>query len=154
MATSSSSDGSKRGEPEEPVKVVDRRHFDASGNVRTSEPEPVVKPAAMPPPAAPDRAAAGALEPADQAFPPIDFASFLMSLSVQALMALGAAAPHGKEPPPPNLDAARELIDILTLLQKKTEGNRTTEETQVLESSLYELRLRYVDLVRGGEKTS
>ena len=41
-------------------------------------------------------------------------------------------------------DHAAEMIDILLLLRAKTEGNRTPEETQLLEDVLYDLQLRYV----------
>lgn len=41
-------------------------------------------------------------------------------------------------------EQAAELIDLLMLLREKTEGRRTAEETQALESVIYELQLRYV----------
>ncbi len=41
-------------------------------------------------------------------------------------------------------EQAAELIDLLMLLREKTEGRRTVEETQALESVIYELQLRYV----------
>ena len=45
----------------------------------------------------------------------------------------------------PNLPAAQQMIDILSLLEAKTRGNLTAEERQLLEQLLYELRLRYVE---------
>ena len=41
-------------------------------------------------------------------------------------------------------EQAKHTIDLLTMLQQKTEGNRTAEETEDLESVLHELRLAYV----------
>ena len=43
----------------------------------------------------------------------------------------------------PNLPAAQQMIDILSLLDEKTRGNLTAEERQLLEQVLFELRMRY-----------
>jgi hypothetical protein len=45
-----------------------------------------------------------------------------------------------------NLTMARQTIDLLGLLEEKTQGNLTGEEERVLEQALYELRLRYVEV--------
>jgi hypothetical protein len=37
------------------------------------------------------------------------------------------------------------MIDILELLEEKTRGNLTSDERQLLETVLYELRLRFVE---------
>ena len=37
------------------------------------------------------------------------------------------------------------MIDILALLEEKTRGNLTPDEQQLLETVLYELRLRFVE---------
>ena len=42
------------------------------------------------------------------------------------------------------LDQAKHSIDLLTVLQQKTEGNRTPEESGELEAALHELRMAYV----------
>ena len=43
---------------------------------------------------------------------------------------------------------AREIIEVLLLLQKKTAGNRTADETQVLDELVYDLQTRYVDAMK------
>jgi hypothetical protein len=43
-----------------------------------------------------------------------------------------------------NLAAAKQTIDLLSILKAKTEGNLTADEKQLLEGILYELRLRFV----------
>jgi len=68
---------------------------------------------------------------------------FLSSLSMQAMMALGELPVPGTDQCHEELDQARYLIDTLGMLQEKTRGNLTAEESQVLENALYELRLRY-----------
>ena len=37
------------------------------------------------------------------------------------------------------------MIDILALLEEKTRGNLTADERELLETVLYELRLRFVE---------
>jgi len=82
--------------------------------------------------------------------PALTFTGFVFSLMHTAAVHLGDAADPGSgKPEPPNLDGARQMIDILGLLEEKTRGNLTTEERQLLERGLYELRLRYVE-VQGG----
>jgi hypothetical protein len=43
-----------------------------------------------------------------------------------------------------DLEQATEVIDLLILLREKTEGNRTSEETRILDQLVYDLQLRYV----------
>ena len=43
-----------------------------------------------------------------------------------------------------NLEAVKQTIDILAILKEKTKGNLIEDEERLLESLLYELRMRYV----------
>ena len=43
-----------------------------------------------------------------------------------------------------DLEAARHTVDILTILQEKTRGNLSKEEDQLLDSVLYELRMKFM----------
>jgi uncharacterized protein DUF1844 len=77
--------------------------------------------------------------------PPADFASLLLSLAAGAQSALGIA-PHpltGKLEK--NLAQAKYSIDLLEMLQEKTQGNLLKEEDKLLEALLYDLRMRYVE---------
>jgi len=47
-----------------------------------------------------------------------------------------------------DLEQAKEAIDLLTLLRTKTAGNRTDQETHLLEEMLYDLQLRFVNAAR------
>jgi hypothetical protein len=71
----------------------------------------------------------------------VDLREFLLGLFAQA-SALLAGGAHAD--PKPDPEGARYLIAILEMLRDKTEGRRTTEEGQVLEGILYELRMAYV----------
>jgi hypothetical protein len=84
--------------------------------------------------------------------PNINFASFVLSLAATAEVHFGdRLEPGGAEPGPVDLVAAGQMIDILELLEEKTRGNLTPEERQLLDTVLYELRLRYVE-AQGEEK--
>jgi hypothetical protein len=47
---------------------------------------------------------------------------------------------------------AKHTIDLLSLLREKTQSNLTPEEDRLLESLLYDLRLRYVEAVKAGSQ--
>ncbi|HEY5961989.1 MAG TPA: DUF1844 domain-containing protein [Polyangiaceae bacterium] len=79
-------------------------------------------------------------------FPGIDFATFVLSLSHSAYLHLGDAPNPTSGRAELNLTMARQTIDLLGLLERKTQGNLTGEEERILEQVLYELRLRYVEV--------
>lgn len=72
------------------------------------------------------------------------FVELVMMQAQQAAMFLGQLpAPDGSTPPV-NLEYARLFIDQLEMLQEKTRGNLSNEETQVLSGVLSDLRLAFV----------
>jgi hypothetical protein len=81
-------------------------------------------------------------EPA--ALPEIDFSTFVVSLSSSVLIHLGVVADPTTGEQKKDLAIAKQTIDMLGMLQDKTRGNLTKEEDQLLESMLYDLRMRYV----------
>lgn len=81
-------------------------------------------------------------EPA--ALPEIDFSTFIVSLSSSVLIHLGVVADPMSGEQKKDLAIAKQTIDMLAMLQEKTRGNLTNEEGQLLESMLYDLRMRYV----------
>jgi hypothetical protein len=54
---------------------------------------------------------------------------------------------------PVSLPQAKEIIDILSMLEAKTQGNLTADEQSVLKDMLYALRMKYVDLASGKQAT-
>jgi hypothetical protein len=78
--------------------------------------------------------------------PRIDFATFVLSLSHSALVHLGDAPDPAGAKSPPDLEMARQTIDLLHLLEEKTHGNLTGEEERMLSGALYDLRLRFVEV--------
>ncbi len=77
---------------------------------------------------------------------PLTFSSFVFSLGTSALMFMGERLDPTQPKVPVNLSQAKEIINILSMLDEKTRGNLTSEETSVLSDMLYALRMKYVDL--------
>ena len=84
-----------------------------------------------------------------EALPRIDFATFVLSLSHSALMHLGDAPDPSGEISEPNLELARQTVDVLGLLEEKTRGNLTGEEERILHQALFDLRMRYARKASG-----
>jgi hypothetical protein len=76
--------------------------------------------------------------------PELTFSAFVYSLSTSALVHLGEIPEPITEKMDKNLPLAKQTIDILGILQEKTKGNLTHEEENLLDSFLYDLRMRYV----------
>jgi hypothetical protein len=82
---------------------------------------------------------------AGDAIPPIDFTTFILSMSASALVHMGLAPGPDGQTHPPDLALARQNIDILLLLQDKTRGNLTGTEERLLHQILFDLRMRFID---------
>jgi hypothetical protein len=78
--------------------------------------------------------------------PPATLAVLLTTLATQALVALGQIPHLASGKPELHLDEAKHFIDTLEMLEAKTTGNRTAEETQLFDNLLHELRLGYVEM--------
>ncbi|MFW5921600.1 MAG: DUF1844 domain-containing protein [Polyangiales bacterium] len=82
-------------------------------------------------------------------YPPIDFNTFVLSLSTSALMNLGMVAdPDAESEPEVNLPLAKQTIDLIAVLEEKTKGNLTGEEERLVEQVLYDLRMRYLETLK------
>ncbi|OGP83811.1 MAG: hypothetical protein A2Y95_09390 [Deltaproteobacteria bacterium RBG_13_65_10] len=75
---------------------------------------------------------------------PINFVTIILSLSSNTLIQLGEIPDPFTKKMEKNLIAAKQTVDILGLLEEKTKGNLTGEESQALETVLYDLRMRYL----------
>jgi hypothetical protein len=85
--------------------------------------------------------------------PGLSFLEFVLSLASTAAAHLGDMPdPVSGERSAVNLEGAAQMIEILALLDRKTRGNLTAEERQVLEQVLYELRMRFVEVSNGGKR--
>jgi hypothetical protein len=132
-------------------RVTDRRRFSETGETRTeAPPEP---PGQAPPeaaaPAFPGESASAHPEEHDE---PVTFSTFVLGLSTQALLHLGEIPDPVTRSLARDLFAAKQVIDILGILRDKTRNNLEPGEQSLLDSVLYDLRMRYVELVRPGMK--
>jgi hypothetical protein len=77
--------------------------------------------------------------------PDLDFNAFVLSLGSSALINLGQAPdPVTGKTQDPDLLLAQESIDLLALLEGKTKGNLTPDESRFLQTMLYDLRMRFI----------
>ena len=81
--------------------------------------------------------------------PPLDFSTFILSLSTSVLLHLGELPDPDTQSTESNLSMARQSLDLLGMLQDKTRGNLTDDESKLLENLLYDLRMKYVAQCRG-----
>lgn len=78
-----------------------------------------------------------------------EFSAFLLSLGSSVMYHLGESVGGGVETGERNLPLARHTIDILCMLRTKTQGNRTPAEDRLIETLVYDLRMRYVKATKG-----
>ncbi len=72
------------------------------------------------------------------------FASLVMMFNSQAMMAMGKLANPVTGKVERELQAAQFMIDLLEMLDERTKGNLTDEESRMLTTTLRDLRLNYV----------
>lgn len=84
--------------------------------------------------------------------PPIDFTTFILSLASSAMLNLGRMPDPTGEGGAPDLELARQSIDLLSMLRDKTQGNLTAEEASLLQRLLHDLRIAWVE--ESGQKAS
>jgi hypothetical protein len=123
-------------------KVADKRRFDASGNETGSAESASSLEASNKGNSADPKP--DAAKPKSRPGQEIDFSSFVMSLATQAVVQLGEMpAPAGVQIDV-DVSAAKQTIDILSMLQDKTKGNLEASEASLIEEILHTLRMSYV----------
>lgn len=127
--------------------VQDRRRFspetgEAREDSRETRDTTQVESAAGQPEAAHD--APQAQEP----LPAINFSTFIISLSTQALMQLGEIADPLSGKVNKDIPVAKQMIDIIGMLRDKTKGNLNPGEDSLTEEILFDLRMKYVEAVK------
>jgi hypothetical protein len=80
------------------------------------------------------------------------FSDFLFWLATMAAVQFGDIPdPATGKPIEPNLIGAGHLIEVVGMLQEKTAGNLSADESKLIDSLLYDLRMRFVE-AQGGQK--
>ena len=83
-------------------------------------------------------------EETDYQLPEINFATFIFSLNHSVLVHLGVMDDPSTGKKARNLPIAKQTIDILGMLEEKTQGNLTEDEEKMLKNILYDLRMIYI----------
>ncbi len=81
--------------------------------------------------------------------PEVTFLAFIMSLNTSALFHLGEIADPETGEKLIDFSLARHAIDTLVLLQEKTKGNLDDDEKDMLKNVLYDVKIRFVQAVKG-----
>ena len=85
-------------------------------------------------------------EPGGQEIPPASMSFLISMLSSQIMMALGFLPDPSGQQPPVDLGMAKHFIDLLGVLEEKTEGNLEEEEKQMLAESLHQFRMAFMQM--------
>ena len=80
-----------------------------------------------------------------------NFFQLVFTLQAGAMQQMGKVASPLSGKVERDLNLAKATIDMLDMLQRKTEGNLSDDEKKLLEHVLYELRINYVDEVKKGD---
>ncbi|VAX21175.1 hypothetical protein MNBD_NITROSPINAE03-1725 [hydrothermal vent metagenome] len=130
---------------EESFKFEDkRRRFDEDDSA-AEEPEDAPEPEAIKP-SEEIQSESGPETTGDAAAPPINFSTFILSLASSAAYHMGGFHDEVSGKTSVNLDLAKQSIDILAILEEKTKGNLNEEEANLLTHSLYDLRMKFVEI--------
>ncbi len=148
---------------EEGFKVVDRRHFTETGDLRegavelerrveeaaakAASEQAAAKAKAAPPPAVPDAAAPAAPEvPAETVAPSRSFQMLVDFLTRNAAAMMGGMADPQTGQAYVDLEGAREVIDMLDALRDKTRGNLAKVDDDLLMEVLGSLKLTFMEI--------
>jgi hypothetical protein len=160
-------------------KVTDRRLFNSDGSPRDlppdEKPEPQVTATEQSAASASNNAKAehetvttaphefDSVEEAEQqlgeddiagAKDPASFVNFMMSVASNAASALGMMEHPVTHQRDVDIELGKHWIDVLGMLEKKTRGNLSAQEQQMLEGLLADLRMQYVSLTSSPPKSA
>jgi hypothetical protein len=140
---------------EESFRVIDRRPFTAEGEIRQdvvdaeerkAEREAQLEAARHPVTPATTGPPANAQLPANAPKGSPAFENLVRMIGSNAAMVLGAYADPRTGQPVIDPEAARELIDMLDVLQEKTKGHLAPEEENLIVDLLGKLKMTYLEV--------
>lgn len=118
--------------------MKDKRRFEADGTERVQSDEPTAKSGPRT-----EMAAADSDDHGDD-HGDLSFSSFVVSLATQALMMLGEIKPPEGMPIRVDKQAAKNTIDVLSLIEAKTKGNLDPDEERLLREVLHNVRMVFL----------
>ncbi len=125
-------------------RVTDKRAFREDGEARSPEATDSKEDLRDKEQQATRRESKGPAETETPPRPPIDFPSYILSYYTQGLVLLGEVPNPYTNKKEEDVEAARHTIDILAMLEEKTKNNLRPDEQQLLETVLYELRMKFM----------
>jgi hypothetical protein len=87
-----------------------------------------------------------------QSAPSVSFADLVSSFAFQAMTAMGKIPDPAEGHAVVRPDVAKHYIDLLGMLDEKTKGNLTDDESAMMENLLHELRMAYVMTSAGSQE--
>ena len=79
--------------------------------------------------------------------PDVNFSTLIASLAQSSLFQLGLMrTPDMKEPIEPDLEGAKQTINLIAILEQKTKGNLTEQEKKLIDDTLFQLRMAFVEV--------
>ena len=81
----------------------------------------------------------------------VNFFTYITSMGYQAMIFLGEIPNPMTGQSEKNLRQAKFMIDTLVMMKDKTKGNLNEQESSYLEGTLYELQMKFVELLQKGE---
>jgi Domain of unknown function (DUF1844) len=130
--------------------VQDRRRFSETGEARETPEESQGFTISEP---TKGTEAQSKIKTQQEPLPEINFSTFIISLSTQALMHLGEIANPLSGKSEIDVPVAKQMIDILGMLQEKTRGNLDAGEGKLIEDLLFDLRMKYVEAVKKKDRS-
>ena len=133
----------------DPLTNITPKRVDESWKNQVEQEKTKLQSTTPPPAAASTKESAGA-QPAssgagEQPAGDQRFEALMSSLAMEAFIHLGDVPHPSTNRPEVNLQQAKYLIDLLGMLESKTKGNLSAEETKQLSEYLYQLRMRFVE---------
>jgi hypothetical protein len=80
----------------------------------------------------------------------VSFSDLVLMLATMAAVHLGEVGDPVTGETHKNLPAAGQMVDLLTVVQEKTQGNLEPDESQLVDTLLYELRLKFIEASKDG----
>lgn len=85
--------------------------------------------------------------------PQMSFDQIVQSIYMTAILQLGGVTKEGEQPRV-DLMGARQSIDMLSILAEKTKNNLTGDESKLLDSALFELRMGFLEVTQALARSS
>lgn len=76
--------------------------------------------------------------------PQARFDLFISGLAMEAMVAMGDMPHSATRQQSINLPQAKYLIDLIGIIEQKTQGNLSVDEEKLLKDAIYQLRMRYL----------